>query len=112
MAKKINGPQIIIANRLLDGRVVFLTKDSGWSNVAEDAVVAVEETRVVDLVTRAAKSEAANEVISATAIEAELSGGGAYPAHIKFAMQARGPSVRPDLGYQVSPRWEAPDYEG
>ena len=112
MAKKISGPQIIIANRLLDGRVVFLTKDGGWSNVAEDAVVAKEEEGVSKLVKLAQEAETRNEVISATAIEAELSGGGTYPAHIKFAMQARGPSVRPDLGYQVSPRWEAQDYEG
>ncbi len=106
MAKKITGPQMVIANRLDDGRVVFLTQKGGWSNQASDAAVAEEEAGVDALLAAAQKDVAANKVVSVEVIEATTKDGAPYPSHMKFAMQAKGPSVRPDLGYQVSPDWE------
>ena len=106
MAKKITGPQMIVANRLDDGRAVFLAPDGRWTNLAADAAVASDDTGVEALARIAAAAEAANQVVSVALIEATTDGIVA-PAHIKFAMQAKGPSVRPDLGYQVSPSWEA-----
>ena len=106
MAKKISGPKMIIANRLLDGRVVFLCRDGGWSAVAADAAVGEDDDTVTGLEALAQKSAAANEVLSVETIEATTKDGKPFPAHMKFAMQATGPSVRTDLGYQVSHTWE------
>jgi hypothetical protein len=106
MAKKITGPKMIIANRLLDGRVVFLRKNGSWSVEASKAVVAEDDEAVATIEALAQKSFAANEVLSVETIEATTKGGKPFPAHMKFAMQALGPSVRTDLGYQVSPTWE------
>ncbi len=106
MAKKITGPQLILANRLDDGRAVFLTASGTWSNTAADSAVAENEAELDTLMTVAQAADLANLVVSVTPVAADTSGDAIAPAHIKFAMQARGPSVRADLGYQVSPNWE------
>lgn len=106
MAKKPTGPQMFIANRLDDGRAVFLTEDGSWTNVAADAAIAHSDEDTERLAALAQKAEDANFVISVTPIEADTEGGAVIPSHMKFAMQAKGPSVRLDLGYQVSPNWE------
>lgn len=106
MAKKITGPQMILANRLDDGRVVFFTRDGGWS--ADTSLAAFGEGDALDtLVAEANKSAENNFIVGTELIGARVEGDIAYPAHIKHAMQAKGPSVRDDLGYQVSLDWEA-----
>lgn len=106
MAKKITGPQLILANRLDDGRAVFLTADGNWSNQVADAAVAEDDVDLAGLLAVAQAAEVANIVVSVTPVAADTSGDSIAPSHIKFAMQAKGPSVRGDLGYQVSPNWE------
>ncbi len=106
MAKKITGPQLVLANRLDDGRAVFLTAAGNWSNKVADAAVAANEEELSALMAIAQSAEVANLVVSVTPVAADTAGNTVAPAHIKFAMQARGPSVRSDLGYQVSPNWE------
>ena len=106
MAKKMAGPQMFIANRLDDGRAVFLNAEGGWTNIAAEAAVANTPEEVDALAALAKISDDANIVVSVTAIEADTSGEAVTPAHMKFAMQAKGPSVRLDLGYQASPNWE------
>ncbi len=105
MAKKITGPQMIIANGLDDGRVVFFTRSGGWSPNTEDAAYA-EDDAVESLLERAQVFVANNTVVDLQAIGATIEDGKAFPAHIKHAMQAKGPSVRLDLGYQTSLEWE------
>ena len=106
MAKKITGPQLILANRLDDGRAVFLTAAGEWSKQVADAAVANDEQELASLMTVAQAAEVSNLVVAITPVAADLSGAAPSPAHIKFAMQSKGPSVRADLGYQVSPNWE------
>ncbi len=106
MAKKITGPQLILANRLDDGRAVFLTAAGEWSKQVADAAVANDEQELANLMTVAQAAEVSNLVVAITPVAADLSGAAPSPAHIKFAMQSKGPSVRADLGYQVSPNWE------
>lgn len=99
--KKAFSPKIILANRLADGRVVFFTKDNGWSAQVSESVVANTFAEELALLRVATISENTNDVIGILAINADLSHGSPRPAHIKFNMQANGPSVRPDLGYQA-----------
>lgn len=106
MAKKITGPQLILANRLDDGRAVFLTPSGEWSKQVSEAAVANNEEELTGLLAVAQAAEVSNQVVSVTPVAADVSGDTVAPAHIKFAMQSRGPSVRSDLGYQVSPNWE------
>ncbi|UTW55953.1 DUF2849 domain-containing protein [Kordiimonas sp. SCSIO 12610] len=111
MAKKIKGPQLIIANRLDDGRVVFMTPDGNWTADVARAAVADTPEGVEELEAKASISEKNNLVVDPQAVPAEDQNG-AFPAHMKQAMQAKGPSVRPDLGYQVSHTWETNASEG
>ncbi|MBO6505013.1 MAG: DUF2849 domain-containing protein [Kordiimonadaceae bacterium] len=106
MAKKITGPQLILANRLDDGRAVFLTAAGAWSKQVAEAAVANSEEELTGLLSVAQAAEVSNQVVSVTPVAADVSGDAVAPAHIKFAMQSKGPSVRSDLGYQVSPNWE------
>lgn len=112
MAKRITGPQMIVANRLLDGRVVFMRADGSWSPIAGEAATAENEGDIAVLADLAQQSADSNDVLSVEFIEATERDGKPYPAHMKFAMQAEGPSVRKDLGYQVSPTWEQMDLNG
>ncbi|MCK0069065.1 MULTISPECIES: DUF2849 domain-containing protein [Kordiimonas] len=105
MAKKIKGPQMLIANRLDDGRVVFFTRTGGWSSNTDDAAYGEDEV-LESLLERAQVFVANNTVIDLQAIGAVIDGDKAFPSHIKHAMQAKGPSVRADLGYQTSLDWE------
>jgi len=106
MAKKITGPQMILANRLDDGRVVFFTREGDWS--ADTAIAAYAEGDALDtLLAEANKSTDNNLIVGTELVGARIEDGTAYPAHIKHAMQAKGPSVRADLGYQTSLDWEA-----
>ena len=98
--KSFKGPQMLIANRLGDGRAVFYTNDDTWSpHVALSAVVKTPEA-LEYLLLNASKHDDNNSVISIEAIAAEISDDGIKPAHIKYRMQSTGPSVRTDLGYQ------------
>lgn len=107
MAKKIKGPQMILGNRLGDGRVVFYTRDGGWSPETSLAAYA-EDEGVEVLAEKAQASVKDNTIVGTEIIPAKVNDDGtAYPAHIKHVMQAKGPSVRADLGYQVSLDWEA-----
>ncbi|MBV1901631.1 MAG: DUF2849 domain-containing protein [Kordiimonadaceae bacterium] len=105
MAKKIKGPQMILANNLGDGRVVFFTGD-GWSATPTDGAYAENEAADA-LLAKANESVADNTVAGCELIGAVITEGAPYPAHMKHVMQAKGPSVRADLGYQVSTDWEA-----
>ena len=62
-------PQMIIANRLRDGVVVFLAPDEGWVPA----------------------------IAAGTLIEVELEQGQPRPTAIREAIRAFGPSVRTDL---------------
>lgn len=106
MAKKVAGPQMFIANMLDDGRAVFLMKDGGWTKNAADAAIGETDAELEALETLANAAADSNIVLSVEAIAADTSGAKPKPAHMKYAMQATGPSVRLDLGYQVSPNWE------
>lgn len=106
MAKKISGPQMILANYLSDGRVVFFTRGNGWS--ADTSLAAYGEGEALDeLIAEARKSAEDNLIVDIEIIGACIDGNTAYPAHIKHAIQANGPTVRTDLGYQAKTDWKA-----
>ncbi len=101
MAKKIKGPQIILANRLDDGRAVFFTPKQNWSYQASDAWLAIDEAAQQQAMEAAMKSDADNTVIGIEFIGASDSENGPVPTHAKHIIQNTGPTVRLDLGYQA-----------
>lgn len=93
--------QLVTANRLRDGVVVFLTRSGQWSETIDDAALALEPQAAAALETRAREAEAANLVTGSYLVDAERRDGRVRAAHIRERMRALGPSVRPDLGKQA-----------
>ena len=93
--------KVITANRLVDGRVVYLDAAGAWSprfgqarRYDADTVDAVLETL--------SRTPAASEVVDRYAIEVGGDSDQTAPRGQRETIRTRGPSVRPDLGYQAN----------
>lgn len=84
--------QIVIANRLRDGAVVFLGNGAGWvESIDESRVVAEDAERAL---ADAKDDEAACIVIDPYLIDVETVDGRLRPTVYREAIRAFGPSVR------------------
>jgi hypothetical protein len=93
--------QLVTANRLRDGIAVFMTRSGDWSEVIDDAVLALEPQAAAALEARAKADEKKTIVTGAYLIDAERLEGRVRAAHIRERMRALGPTVRLDLGKQA-----------
>ena len=93
--------QLVTANRLRDGIAVFLTRGGEWSEVIDDAVLALEPQAAAALETRAREDEKKTIVTGSYLVDAERLNGRVRAAHIRERMRALGPTVRRDLGKQA-----------
>lgn len=84
--------KILTGNDLVTGDVIWWTGE-GWSRHVEHAVDVDQHGEAI-----AAREEAARHVNGPYVIQAELTGTGPRPAHIKDRIRAIGPTVRADLG--------------
>jgi hypothetical protein len=87
-------PQIVIANTLADGFVVFLTDNHEWSGNVADAAIAVEETDGERLLEAALLAEKNNVVIDPYLIEVEVNGAAPKPVEYREYIRAFGPTVK------------------
>ena len=92
--------QVMTANRLLDGEVVFLGAH-GWVETIDRATVAItpEQAKALDALGRQAM--AVNEVVDAYLIEVAHEEGRLRPLKLREYLRTVGPSVRTDLGKQA-----------
>ncbi|MDF1735900.1 MAG: DUF2849 domain-containing protein [Minwuia sp.] len=92
--------EIITANRLGDGLVIFLTTD-GWSARIDAAAVSETKDETAALLARAEAD--AGLVVGPYEITVERQADGSlHPVKYREALRTRGPSVRTDLGYQAA----------
>jgi hypothetical protein len=98
---KIEKGQVMTANRLRDGDVVFLTRNGDWSEVIDDAVLAQEPLAIAALETRAAEAVKATLVTGQYLFDAERVNGKIRASHIRERIRTLGPTVRMDLGKQA-----------
>ena len=89
--------QVLTANRLRDGEVVFLTRAGTWSENIDEAALAIEKEAAAGLEAQGAKAVAATLVTGAYLFDAERKDGHMRALHIR----ALGPTVRMDLGKQA-----------
>jgi hypothetical protein len=73
--------QVVIANRLRDGIVVFLAANGGWVEYLDDARLA--------------------DGVGAELVPVDRSGGRITPTRYRDRIRSQGPSVRRDLGKQA-----------
>lgn len=97
-------PQVLTANRLDDGHVVYLAADEAWTHRLGEAHVASDEETAARLRAVAERAVAGRAVIDPYLFEVDPRGGAPRPLRTREVIRARGPSVRPDLGHQAAER--------
>lgn len=93
--------QVVVANRLRDGRVIYLA-EGGWVAWIGDAQVAGSEAAAAALLAQAQRAVAANEVVDPYLIEVIEEASELKPARWRERIRSLGPTVRADLGYQAN----------
>ena len=94
-------PDVITANRLADGVVVFQTDEAGWSEDFNRARVLKDAGATAAALARAIEDEAANLVVEPYAVPVEIRNGHVAPKALREAIRAAGPTIRRDLGKQA-----------
>ena len=92
--------QVISANRLSDGIVVYLAADNSWSELISGSVIALDETAADALLQEAKQAEANRVVVDPYLIDVAEVDGEVRPVKYREFIRATGPSVRPDLSKQ------------
>ncbi|HEU4617303.1 MAG TPA: DUF2849 domain-containing protein [Gammaproteobacteria bacterium] len=86
---------MVIANRLADGRVVFLAAGGRWvTAIGEGLVLEADFDRALEA---AKQHETECRVVEPCLIEVAVENGRARPVSIREAIRAFGPTVRTDL---------------
>lgn len=91
-----SGVRILTGNDLKTGDVIWWTGE-GWSRHLAEAVDAGHDAESI-----LAREDAERRVNAGYVVEAELTGSGPMPLHIKDRIRASGPTVRADLGINSS----------
>ncbi|MHC8509363.1 MAG: DUF2849 domain-containing protein [Rhodospirillales bacterium] len=96
-----NLSQVITANRLTDGSVVYLTSAGDWSRRIGGAAVAAEKSTAEALLAAARQAEQRREVVGAYTVEVAAAGDAVTPVKRKEAIRALGPTTHPGFGIQA-----------
>jgi hypothetical protein len=90
--------QVVTANRLGDGRVVYLADGYRWFEAVGRAHVAETEEEAAALLAIAEKAVADRIVVAPYLIEIKRDGGRVTPARYRELLRALGPSSHPEFG--------------
>jgi hypothetical protein len=93
--------QIVTANRLADGVVVFQDAKGDWAEDFARAAVYADTTAVKAALGRAGEAVAHSLIVDPYGVEVELRNGHYVPKALREAIRATGPTVRRDLGKQA-----------
>ncbi len=88
--------QMIIANRLIDGRVVFMDADAAWVDSIEEGILletTADNDRLMDLAMQAVEDCV---IVDPYLIEVVIDNGERRPVEVRESIRAFGPSVRTD----------------
>ena len=84
--------QVVTANDLLEGDVVYFTADDTWSKTMRDASVAKTQDDADHLLQRASQQQ--NRVVGPDLTEVNLDDAGLpHPTHFREKFRASGPSL-------------------
>lgn len=89
--------QVVTANRLLDGVVVYLDGHGGWTERLGLATPVSGAPALEAAVATGKQAEADRVVLDAYPIDVERAGDGFRPTRLREAIRAAGPTVRRDL---------------
>ena len=86
--------EIVTANRLIDGTVVYLTENDSWSEMIADACLAISEIKKTTLLETAALALKNQKIVGPYAMAAEDSPLGPVPLSQRERVRAAGPTIR------------------
>jgi hypothetical protein len=92
---------IITANRLIDGTVVFQDAAGGWSEGFAQAAVHSDPAAAKAALSLAQQDETRNLIVEPYAIVVEFRNGHFVPKALRELIRASGPTIHPDLGKQA-----------
>tara|TARA_R110002110_G_scaffold415612_7_gene652346 strand:+ start:152763 stop:153098 length:336 start_codon:yes stop_codon:yes gene_type:complete len=92
--------QVISANRLGDGIVVYLAADDSWCEFIAGSVIALDEATAAALLVTATQAAQDQVVIDPYLIDVAEIDGEVRPTKYRELIRATGPSIRPDLSKQ------------
>ena len=95
-------PQVVSANRLSDGIVVFQDSAGGWVESLGGAAILNDKAALASALALAAQAVAGNVVVDVAPVDVELTSRGPLPTHIRDRIRAAGPTVRQDHGKQAA----------
>ena len=90
--------QVITANRLTDGIVVFVGPDAAWVETIGAAKVYDSPAAVAEGLAGTKKDEENNLVLDVYAVEVTSKDGAVVPVRLREAIRAQGPTVLPHHG--------------
>ncbi|WP_428249889.1 DUF2849 domain-containing protein [Ferrovibrio sp.] len=88
-----NNPQIVTANHLVRGDVVYLTAAAAWSRSITDAAVAPDEAAAADLLAEANAQAARNIVVAPYLVPVEPGSTPPLPVQFRERIRAQGPTT-------------------
>jgi sulfite reductase (NADPH) hemoprotein beta-component len=91
-AKPATAPQVFTANRLRDGRVVWLAAAGGWVDSVAEAHVFPPEEAAAGLAL-AQQGERSQQVVGTYGIDVSVQAGLPVPVKFRERLRAQGPSV-------------------
>jgi len=94
--------QVITANRLVEGDVVYLTGDGQWSERLSDACLADDEQKTDALMETAEQAVAAEKIVEPYTIDVIAEEGSVRACRFREQIRASGPTIRTDLGKQAA----------
>ncbi|MGD1877424.1 MAG: DUF2849 domain-containing protein [Kiloniellaceae bacterium] len=96
MSRKPANLQVITANRLREGDVVYLTEAGHWSTYLNESRVGADKAVIEEMLAQAQAAVAARQVVSVYAMEVVEVDGILQPLSTREIIRAAGPSVRAD----------------
>ena len=94
-------PQVLTANRLSIGEVVYWNAAKGWVQHLHDAEVLPDDKADDVLKSAGTRSVQERQVVGVYLFEVRVQDGSIVPVKTREAIRAAGPSARRDLGKQA-----------
>ena len=94
-------PQVLTANRLGLGEVVYWNAAQGWVGRLEQAEVLADDAAEAALKS-AGEWVARREIVAPYLFDVRLQGETVVPVKTREVIRSKGPTVRPDLGKQAN----------
>jgi hypothetical protein len=107
MAHHLTGPQMLTANRLRDGDVLYW-KAGDWVLKLADGEVFADQAAADAALAQAQARVSENVFVAPYLFEVRLDNGRIRPVKERELVRAAGPTVRPDTGKQSAPGAERP----